>query len=151
MGPPQGGVWTPVAASGRAFLVLFWGAGDARPWGGGDGEEGVPAWHQGRFLLRGGRFWLCRNHRSLQHGLGTAVLCWRGHTQLGLGCDRRPGRCAGTDLCPSPGAAAQSGKWVSPAGGITPKCPKIPLPLAGGRGGALSSSPLPAWPRARKG
>lgn len=104
-----------------------------------------------RFLLRGGRFWLCRNHRSLQHGLGSAVLGWRGHTRLGLGGDRRPGHCAGTDLCPSPGAAAQGGKWVSPAGGITPKCPKIPFPVEGGRGGALNTSPAPEWPRARKG
>lgn len=90
MGPPsslhrRGGVRPPVAASCRACLVLFWGARDARPWGGGDGDEGVPAWHQGRFLLRGGRFWLCRNHRSLQQGLRRAVLGWRGHTQPGLG------------------------------------------------------------------
>lgn len=71
--------------------------------------------------------------------------CWAGGDTHGgvWGCDRRPGHCAGTRLRPSPGAAAQGGKRVSPAGGTTPKLPKIPLPVAGGRRAAPSSSPGP--------
>lgn len=141
----RGRVQTPVAGSCRACLVLGCKR-DARPQGGGDGEEGVPVREEGRVLLQGGQLWLCRNHWSCLPSSGQAVLGWRGHTWPGPAGDRGPGDCAGTDLCPPRRAAPWGGKRVSPARGITPKCPKGPIPSDGRLGCSRGSVLVQPWP-----
>lgn len=128
----EGGSGPPCILQG---FVLFWGAGDARPWGGGDGEEC-------RVCRRGTRAGSC----SGEGGSGSAETTGASSTVWGERCwagGDTPGWLWGVtgDLCRDKPVSltwsySSACQKASPAGVTTPKRPKIPAGGGGRPGGA---------------